>query len=78
MIDEEYRGIGLGSLLVNHFIDMARVNGLRHLSCMLLSDVEDDAIAVLSDLGFRSFEIPGYGTDEDGGVHDMTLLVLEL
>lgn len=78
LIDDEYRGIGLGSLLVNHFIDMARANGLRHLSCILLSDVEADAIEVLTDLGFRSFEIPGYGTDHDGGAHDMTHLVLEL
>ena len=45
---------------------------------MLLSDVEEDAIGVLSDLGFRSFEIPGYGTDQDGGAHHMTHLVLEL
>ncbi len=78
LIDPEYRGIGLGSLLVNHFIDMARVNGLRHLSCMLLSDYEEDAIKVLTNLGFRSFEIPGYGADPDGGAHDMTHLVLEL
>lgn len=78
LIDPEYRGIGLGSLLVNHFIDMARANGLRHLSCMLISDSEADAIEVLTDLGFRSFEIPGYGTDPDGGAHHMTHLVLEL
>jgi GNAT superfamily N-acetyltransferase len=78
MIDPQYRGIGLGSLLVNHFIDMARVNGLRHLSCMLISDAEEEAIKVLTDLGFRRFEIPGYGADPDGGKHDMTHLVLEL
>ena len=45
---------------------------------MLLSDFEDDAIRVLKDLGFRSFDIPGYGTDSDGGAHDMTQMVLEL
>ena len=78
LIDPQYRGIGLGSLLVNHFIDIAQANGLRHLSCMLLSDFEDDAIRVLKDLGFRSFDIPGYGTDSDGGAHDMTQMVLEL
>ena len=66
------------TLLVNHFIDMARANGLRHLSCILLSDVEEDAVRVLSNLGFRSFEIPGYGADPDGGAHHMTHLVLEL
>lgn len=78
LIDPAFRGIGLGSLLVNQFIDIARANGLRHLSCMLLSDFEDDAIAVLQDLGFRAFHIPDYGTDPDGGAHDMTSMVLEL
>lgn len=78
LIDPEYRGIGLGSLLVNQLIDVARANGLRHLACMLVSDVEEDAIEVLTDLGFRPFEIPNYGTDPDGAEHDMTYLVLEL
>lgn len=78
LIDPDFRGIGLGSLLVNHFIDTARANGLRHLSCMLLSDFEDDAIRVLKNLGFRAFDIPGYGADPDGGAHDMTQMVLEL
>lgn len=78
LIDPEYRGIGLGSLLVNQLIDVARGNGLAHLSCMLLSDVEEDAIQVLANLGFRSFEVPSYGSDPDGGTHDMTYLVLAL
>jgi len=78
LIDPEYRGIGLGSLLVNQFIDVARINGLRHLSCMLLSDVEDDAIRVLKNLGFRASDIPDYGADPDGGAHDMTSMVLAL
>ena len=78
LIDPEYRGIGLGSLLVNQLIDLAKGNGLRHLSCMLLSDYEEDAIDVLTNLGFRTFEIPDHGSDPDGGSHDMTYLVLDL
>lgn len=77
-IDPEYRGVGLGSLLVNHFIDSARAIGLKHLNCMLISDLEADAIRVLVELGFRSYQIPGYGTDPDGNSHDMTLMVLKL
>lgn len=77
-IDPEFRGVGLGSLLVNHFIDTARSIGLKHLNCMLISDLEADAIRVLAELGFRSYEIPGYGTDPDGNPHDMTLMVLKL
>jgi RimJ/RimL family protein N-acetyltransferase len=78
MLDPEWRGAGLGALMVNHFIDSAKANGLRHLSCALISDLETDAIRVLHDLGFRSYEIPGYGADPDGNPHDMTLMVLEL
>lgn len=78
MIDPAFRGVGLGSLMLNHFIDTARANGLKHLNCLLISDLEADAIRVLEELGFRRYEIPGYGTDPDGGSHDMTLMVLKL
>jgi GNAT superfamily N-acetyltransferase len=78
LIAPEFRGAGLGTLLVNHFIDTARMNGLRHLTCMLISDLEADAVAVLSDLGFQQYLVPGYGTDPDGGQHDMTKMVLKL
>ncbi|MEM7051596.1 MAG: GNAT family N-acetyltransferase [Acidobacteriota bacterium] len=78
LIDPDYRKMGLGSLLVNHFIDIARANGLRHLTCMLISDLEDDAVKVLKGLGFKPTEFPGYGTDPDGQAHDMTKMVLAL
>lgn len=77
-IDPEYRGVGLGSLLINHFIDTARGLGLKHLNCMLITDLEADAIRVLAELGFRSYAVPGYGTDPDGNQHDMTLMVFKL
>lgn len=78
MIDPDYRGAGLGTLLVNHLIDIARERGLRHLSCMLISDLESDAVQTLQTLGFTSFVQPGYGTDPDGNQHDMTKLILKL
>jgi GNAT superfamily N-acetyltransferase len=78
LIDPIWRGAGLGTLLVNHFIASARANGLRHLTAMLISDLERDAISTLADLGFRGFEVPGYGTDPDGAQHDMTKMVLKL
>src|SRR5436853_3410331 len=76
MIDPAWRGVGLGTTLVNHFIDIGRGNGLRHLSCMLISDLEADAVKTLQDLGFESYVVKGYGTDPDGNQHDMTKLVL--
>jgi RimJ/RimL family protein N-acetyltransferase len=78
MIDPSFRGIGLGTTMVNHFIKIARENGLRHLNCMLISDLEADAVKTLEGLGFTSIVVPGYGTDPDGNQHDMTKLVLRL
>lgn len=78
LLDPEFRGAGLGTLLVNHFIRHARADGLRHLTCMLISDLERDAVETLEGLGFESFVIPGYGTDPDGDQHDMTKLILRL
>ena len=78
LIDPDYRGAGLGSLLVNHFIGIARGNGLRHLTCMLISDLEQDAIRVLAEQGFEQYQFPGYGADPDGQPHDMTKMILAL
>jgi GNAT superfamily N-acetyltransferase len=78
LIDPAYRGAGLGTLLVNTFIATARSNGLRHLTCMLVSDLEADAVRTLKELGFEGYTIPGYGTDPDGNQHDMIKMVLKL
>lgn len=78
MMEPAFRGVGLGTMLVNHLIDSARDRGLRHLSCMLISDLEADAVATLQNLGFRSYVEEGYGTDADGNQHDMTKLILRL
>jgi GNAT superfamily N-acetyltransferase len=78
LLDPEYRGQGLGTILVNNFIAIARNNGLRHLTCMLISDLEADAVRTLTDLGFDGYTVPGYGTDPDGNQHDMIKMVLKL
>ncbi|HXU45601.1 MAG TPA: GNAT family N-acetyltransferase [Thermoanaerobaculia bacterium] len=78
LIDPAYRGLGLGTTLVNDFIRIARGSGLRHLTCMLITDLEADAVTTLHDLGFSSYTVPGYGTDPDGNQHDMTKMVLKL
>jgi GNAT superfamily N-acetyltransferase len=78
LLDPDYRGAGLGTLLVNNFIATARSNGLRHLTCMLIADFEADAVRTLKDLGFEGYTVPGYGTDPDGNQHDMIKMVLKL
>jgi len=78
LIDPQWRGVGLGTVLVQQICGLARRNGLRHLACMLVTDLEADAIQTLLGLGFVAHVIPGYGADPDGGAHDMTLLTLKL
>jgi len=78
LIDPDYRSVGLGSLLVNRFIGIGRREGLHHLTCMLISDLEEDAIQVLASQGFESYQFPGYGVDPDGDSHDMTKMILKL
>lgn len=78
LIDPEYRGAGLGSTLVNHFIGTAQENGLRHLTCMLIADIESDAVATLEELGFEAHAFPDYGLDADGDPHDMVKMLLRL
>ena len=36
---------------------------VRHLNCMLISDLEADAVRTLEGLGFQSYVMPGYGAD---------------
>lgn len=78
LIDPAYRGAGLGTTLVNNFITVARQQGLRYLNCMLIEDLEADAVETLSELGFERYSMPDYGTDPDGGSHDMVKMVLSL
>ena len=78
LLDPAFRGQGLGIILVNYFITMARENGLRHLTCMLFADAEVDAVTTLEQLGFERHTFPGYGTDPDGGQHDMVKLTLRV
>ena len=78
LLEPSYRGLGLGTTLVNAYIRIARANGLRHLVTMLVSDFEADAITTLSGLGFVGHTVPGYGTDPDGNQHAMTHMVLKL
>jgi acetyltransferase len=78
LIDPAYRRQGLGSTMVQQLIRIGKENDLRRLTCMLISELEEHAIEVLKNLGFAPYQIPGYGTDPDGGQHDMTMLVLKL
>jgi len=78
LLDPSYRGQGLGTVLINNFIRIGQAYGLRHLTCMLISDLEADAVQTLRGLGFEEIPIAGYGSDPDGEPHDMVKLTLRL
>jgi GNAT superfamily N-acetyltransferase len=78
LFEPTYRGLGLGTTLVNTFIGIARNRGLRYLTCMLIADAEKDAVDTLRNLGFDEYRVPDYGVDPDGNPHDMVKLALKL
>jgi GNAT superfamily N-acetyltransferase len=78
LLEPKMRGLGLGTAMIAHLITAARHDGLRHLTCMLISDLEADAVTTLTDLGFESLVMPGYGADPDGAAHDMIKLWTKL
>jgi RimJ/RimL family protein N-acetyltransferase len=47
LIDPEYRHQGLGSTMMKQFIEIARENDLRRLTCMVISQLEEHATEVL-------------------------------
>lgn len=78
LVDPEWRNVGLSTALVNHFVSIARESGLHHLSTLLISDLEAKSIEVLGNLGFDATRLAGYGVDPDGGIHDMTFMILKV
>ena len=78
LIHPDYYGAGIGTALVTNFIEMARLNGLRRLTCMLVQSEEEEAIKTLRRMGFEPMVLPEYGTDPDGNQVDMVKMILKL
>ena len=78
LIAPEWRGLGVGTALITNFMQMARDNGLKYLTCMLVDGLEDEAVDTLEGMGFKSHRIPAYGVDPDGNERDMVKMVLRL
>ena len=78
LIEPEYYGSGIGTALLTNFIQIARLNGLRRLTCMLVEGQEEEAVKTLKRMGFEQYVIPDYGTDPDGEQVNMLKMVLAL
>ncbi len=78
LIDPAWYDVGVGVALITNFIQMARDNGLRWLTCILMDKLEDESRATLNRMGFKEYRIPEYGTNPDGDPCDMIKMVLGL
>ena len=77
-LTKEFRGVGLGMQLLKELIEIGREMGLH----MLVAEVVSAELAVVKafrKLGFvRHAEFDDYFMDADGGLHDVSLMVLPL
>lgn len=78
LVHPDYEESGLGQVFVNTLVQMARDNGLKHVTRMLIAGLEDQAVATLRALAFEQYVIPGYGTDAEGNTRDMIKMVLRI
>jgi L-amino acid N-acyltransferase YncA len=74
----EFRGVGLGMQLLRELIEIAREMGLH----MLMAEIVSEELAVIKafrKLGFvRHAEFDDYFMDPEGGLHDVSFMVLPL
>ena len=53
-VDQEYRGNGIGSLLIKSSIETSRKNGIRNLFAILL-DINKSSVSILKKFGFKKW-----------------------
>lgn len=77
-LSKEFRGVGLGMQMLEELIEIGREMGLHMLVAEVVSD-ELSVIKAFRKLGFvRHAEIDDYFMDVDGGLHDVSLMMLPL
>jgi L-amino acid N-acyltransferase YncA len=77
-LTREFRGVGLGMQLLEELIEIGREMGLH----MLIAEVVSEELSVVKafrKLGFvRHAEFDDYFMDPEGGLHDVSFMVLPL
>lgn len=78
VIDKDYRGKGLGTLLIEELINIAKKAGLELLVAELM-DNQTAAIAAFTRLGFgKEALLHNYVKDQAGGDHNLIVLIRRL
>ena len=74
LINPDYRGIGLGSLLANELFSIARELGLQKIVARMASE-QRGALQVFEGLGFRAEALlADYVIDREGRTHDLIVM----
>jgi len=78
VIDKDYRGKGLGTLLIEELINIAKKAGLELLVAELMEN-QTGAIAAFKNLGFaQEAFLHNYVKDQVGGDHNLVVLIRRL
>ncbi|MCX7872271.1 MAG: GNAT family N-acetyltransferase [Verrucomicrobiae bacterium] len=74
----QYRGVGLGRLLVTELLEIARQYSLQRVEAEFFSE-QETAIKMFAKLGFEELaRIPEYVQDMQAVMHDYILMALDL
>jgi len=77
-LTREFRGVGLGSLLLRELIHLAGETGLHFLMARVVSD-QVAVIKAFRKLGFRrQAELDDFFMEKDGTLHDVSIMVYPL
>ncbi len=77
-LTREFRGVGLGSLLLKELIQLGGSLGLRFLVAQVVSD-QISVIKAFRKLGFkRQAELDDFFMESDGKLHDVSIMVYSL
>ena len=77
-LTREFRGVGLGSLLLQELIQLGGSLGLRFLVAKVVSD-QISVIKAFRKLGFkRQAELDDFFMESDGNLHDVSIMVYSL
>lgn len=72
-IDPEFRGQGVGRLLLQEFLDLSKSLGVAILEAEIL-DVQTEAASLFEEMGFQCVAtLPQHAIDLSGRVHDIRL-----